>query len=230
VVFCKQEETATNAAEPRTFAFQPESSAVSHPQPESLLIPICANFDAFDSLGMNLVPSSLVNYKDLHFHFRVGSEQTGQVTMRYDHTQSGPLYLLLLAFSILILVFAFVMGEIVLQTILSCSGALMLLFAFSFHHLTVSDEGTELLIAFGPLPLFRRRLQYSELEKVERAKSTLLDGLGIHLSPSGGWVWNIWGYECVDVWYRQGRKVRIGTDDPEGLEQFLNQKIQQNND
>ena len=178
---------------------------------------------------MNLMPSSLLDYKNCHFNFRMVSEQTGQATMHYDHTQSGPLYLLLLAFSILILVLALMMGEIVLQTILYCSGALMLLFALSFHHLTVSDEGTGLLIAFGPLPLFRRRLQYSELEKVEPAKSTILDGIGIHISPSGGWVWNIWGYECVDVWYRQGRKVRIGTDDPEGLEKFLEQKIQQNN-
>ena len=145
--------------------------------------------------------------------------------MRYDHTQSGPLYLLLLACSIPILVSAVMMGEIVLQTILYCSGALMLLFALSFHHLTVSDEGTELLIAFGPLPLFRRRLQYRELEKVEPAKSTILDGIGIHISPSGGWVWNIWGYECVDVWYRQGRKVSIGTDDPEGLETSSNRKF-----
>ena len=106
-----------------------------------------------------------------------------------------------------------------------CSGALMLLLASCFRDLTVSDEGTELLIAFGPLPLFKRRLQYSEFEKVEQARSTIMDGWGIHMSPSGGWVWNLWGYDCVDVWYREGRKIRIGTDDAVALATFLETKV-----
>lgn len=74
------------------------------------------------------------------------------------------------------------------------------------------------------------RIQYSEIEKVEQARSTILDGWGIHLSPSGGWTWNLWGFACVDVWYRKGtkvKKVRIGTDDPVGLEAFLKEQISQ---
>ncbi|MBP89727.1 MAG: hypothetical protein CMJ64_23980 [Planctomycetaceae bacterium] len=57
-----------------------------------------------------------------------------------------------------------------------------------------------------------------------------MDGWGIHLSPSGGWTWNLWGFACVDVWYRKGtkvKKVRIGTDDPVGLEAFLKEQISQ---
>ena len=145
--------------------------------------------------------------------------------MGYDHTQSASLYLLLLAFAIGIFGASIFVAEIVVQTVCLSSGALMLLFAFSFRNLTVSDEGTELLICFGPLPLFKRRLKYSELEKVEQARSTVMDGWGIHMSPSGGWVWNLWGYDCVDVWYRQGRKLRIGTDDPVALTQFLKSKV-----
>ena len=36
----------------------------------------------------------------------------------------------------------------------------------------------------------------------------MLDGWGIHLSPSGGWTWNLWGFDCVDVTYKKGRKLR----------------------
>jgi len=145
--------------------------------------------------------------------------------MRYEHTQSASLYLLLLLIAIGTFGASFLVREIVVQIVLLISGALMLLFAFSFRHLTVSDEGTELLICFGPLPLFKRRLQYSDLEKVEQARSTVMDGWGIHMSPGGGWVWNLWGFDCVDVWYRQGRKLRIGTDDPVALTEFLESKI-----
>lgn len=145
--------------------------------------------------------------------------------MGYDHTQSASLYLLLLGLAIGIFAASIFVGEIVVQTVCLSSGALMLLFAFSFRNLTVSDEGTELLICFGPLPLFKRRLKYSELEKVEQTRSTIMDGWGIHMSPSGGWVWNLWGFDCVDVWYRQDRKLRIGTDDPVALAQFLKSKV-----
>ena len=60
------------------------------------------------------------------------------------------------------------------------------------------------------------------------AKSSILDGWGIHMSPSGGWTWNLWGFDCVDVWFeREGktRKIRIGTNDPSGLHAFLTKQI-----
>lgn len=150
--------------------------------------------------------------------------------MRYDHTQTGPLYLLLLLLAVASFVATLLMKEAVIQVTVSISGVVFLLLAFSFRDLTVSDQTTELLIAFGPLPIFKRRLQYSEIERVETARSTLMDGLGIHMSPSGGWVWNLWGYDCVDVWYRQGRKLRIGTDDPAGLAGFLEVIVARNGD
>ena len=152
-------------------------------------------------------------------------EDTGEAFMLYDHTQSAPLYLLLLMIGVGTLAGAAFTNVNVAQVAMYWSGALMLLLAFCFRDLTVCDEGNDLLIAFGPLSLFKRRLQYSDFEKVEQARSTLMDGWGIHMSPSGGWVWNLWGYDCVDVWYRQGRKLRIGTDDAVALAAFLETKI-----
>jgi len=145
--------------------------------------------------------------------------------MQYEHTQTAPLYLILVGVGIAMLIGGWLTPELVVQIILFCSGMLMFLFALSFRQLTVSDEGDRLLIGFGPLPLFRRHVLYSEIEKVEQARSTILDGWGIHLSLSGEWVWNLWGFDCMDVWYRKGikvKKVRIGTDDPVGLAGFLN--------
>ena len=147
--------------------------------------------------------------------------------MHYAHTQTAPLYLLVVVTGIGMFVGAWSVPEQVVQIILVASGVLMLLLAMAFHHLTIRDEGDDLLIGFGPLPLLRRRIQYSQIERVEQTTSTILDGWGIHMSLSGGWVWNLWGFDCVDVWYRKGnrtKKVRIGTDDPVGLAAFLIQK------
>jgi len=150
--------------------------------------------------------------------------------MQYDHTQTAPLYLLHVGVGIAILIGGWLTPEVVVQIILYCSGGLMFLFALSFRQLNVSDEGDRLLISFGPLPLFRRCIDYSDIETVERGRTTILDGWGIHLSPSGGWTWNLWGFDCVDVWYRKNskvKKVRIGTDDSVGSEAFLKERVGQ---
>lgn len=148
--------------------------------------------------------------------------------MKYKHTQSAPLYLMLVGVGFAMLIGGWLTPELLVQIILFCSSGLMFLLALCFQHLKVSDEGDRLLICFGPLPLFRRHVLYSEMESVEQARSTLLDGWGIHLSPSGGWIWNLWGYDCVDVRYRKGtkiKKIRIGTDDPAGLSAFLKERV-----
>jgi len=148
--------------------------------------------------------------------------------MQYEHTQTAPLYLILVATGIGTFVGALLIPEQMVQIIFLASGVLMFLLACCFRQLTVSDEGERLLIRFGPLPLFRRHVQYSEIEKVEQARSTILDGWGIHLSLSGGWVWNLWGFDCIDVWYRKGKKlkkVRIGTDETVALAALLNDRI-----
>ena len=51
----------------------------------------------------------------------------------------------------------------------------------------------------------------------------LLDGWGIHMSPRGGWVWNIWGRDCVVIHLERGA-LRVGTDDAENLAAFLKQR------
>lgn len=145
--------------------------------------------------------------------------------MQYDHTQKAPLYLILVAVGVAMLIAGWLAPEQVVQIILLSSGGLMFLLAQCFGHLTVSDENDRLLICFGPLPLLRRRILYSDIDSVQRSRTTILDGWGIHLSPGGGWTWNLWGFDCVDVCFKKGRKVRIGTDDPEGLESFLKQRM-----
>jgi hypothetical protein len=100
----------------------------------------------------------------------------------------------------------------------------MIAVAPAFHHLTVVDVGIGVLIQFGPLPLFRRTLRYEDIQKVEVRRTLLLDGWGIHPSFRRGWVWNLWGRDCVVVHRRKG-VLRIGTDDAKNLAHFLEDKV-----
>jgi hypothetical protein len=106
-------------------------------------------------------------------------------------------------------------------------GALIILLAPAFHHLTIMDAGDRLAIRFGPVPLFRRTVRYAAIEIVEVGRTLILDGWGIHFSVRGGWVWNLWGRDCVVVQFRNGGVLRLGTDDAENLARFLEGKIGQ---
>ena len=143
----------------------------------------------------------------------------------YRHTQWAPWHLVLDAIGVALLVAAWLSNEPPFARWLFVGMAtLFLLLGASFRHLTVEDQGDHLDIRFGPLPLFRRRVRYEDIRDVEVGRTVLLESWGIHMSPRGGWVWNIWGRDCVVIHLERGT-LRLGTDDATNLEGFLRQRI-----
>ena len=139
----------------------------------------------------------------------------------YHHTQKAPLCLILYGSALLGFVLAVTIGDTMGNLIAGGVGLLIALLAPCFHNLTVADQGDVLSIRFGPMPLFARTVNYADIEQVEVGRTTILDGWGIHYSIRGGWVWNLWGRDCVVVHFKKGGVLRIGTDDAEGLAGFL---------
>ena len=145
--------------------------------------------------------------------------------MTYDHRQNGKLHLSLLApiFLFLLPVWQFRATPGVLLV----AGAITLLLIFvalCFEYLLVLDEGDCLTLRYGPIPLFHKRFFYSQMTGAEPSRSNILDGWGIHYMPGRGWIYNLWGCDCVKV--QMGKKtVRIGTDDVEGLMAMLRGKF-----
>ena len=144
----------------------------------------------------------------------------------YSHTQKAPLCLILYGSALACLVLVFIIGEIPGIYIGGGVGLLIALLGPCFHHLTVMDHGDVLAIRFGPVPLLRRTVRYTDIGSVAIGRTLLLDGWGIHYSIRGGWVWNIWGRTCVVVYFKNGSTLRIGTDDAEDLVEFLRRKVQ----
>ena len=142
----------------------------------------------------------------------------------YSHTQKGPWGAVMFFVAAAFFAAGWFMAVPGVRMILLATGVFMLLLGASLGHLTVEDEGSQLAIRFGPFPLFRKRIWYEDILDAEKQRTTLFDGWGIHLSLRGGWVWNIWGYDCVLVRLNRG-KIWIGTDDPDGLLQFLKNRI-----
>jgi hypothetical protein len=143
----------------------------------------------------------------------------------YKHVQHASLCLLIYVLAVVFLVLGLAMNtEPPIPWLFPPIGLFMLVLAASFHHLTVEDQGDRLAVSFGPIPLFRRIIRYDDIISVEIGRTTILDGWGIHMSLRGGWVWNLWGRDCVILQLRKGI-LRIGTDDAVNLADFLKQMI-----
>jgi hypothetical protein len=145
----------------------------------------------------------------------------------YAHTQAAQLCLMLYCSALACIALAWMVGSPPGNLIAVAVGLLIALLAPAFHHLTVEDRGEVLAIRFGPIPLFRRTVRYSDIVKVEVGRTLILDGWGIHYSLRGGWVWNLWGRDCVVVHWKNGGVLRIGTDDASNLARFVEGKIAQ---
>lgn len=137
--------------------------------------------------------------------------------MTYSHTQRSPLHYLLfvVAAGLAVGAIAFVEQPLV-ATIFAIAAALSTLFAFCFASLTVSTDQDRLHLKFGPLPLFRRSIEYATITQAEVGQTSIIDGWGVHYIPGRGWTYNLWGFGCVVI--RTGNStIRIGTDDAENL-------------
>jgi hypothetical protein len=145
--------------------------------------------------------------------------------LTYEHTQKAPWHLLLYAMAAGFLTFGWVLrGEPPVMIAFSSLGFLMCALGMSFRQLTVADEGNRLVVRFGPLPLFQRRIWYDDIRHVEKGRLNIIEGWGVQLSLRGGWVWSIWGLDCVVIRLERGT-LRVGTDDAENLVRFLQQRV-----
>jgi hypothetical protein len=145
--------------------------------------------------------------------------------MKYSNTQRAPLGLILYTVGIVILVAPclFEMPPFS-ATILVVTGLLILGTGLMFGHLTVRDEGENLMVRYGPLPMFYTSIRYADVTNAQRDRTSVVDGWGIHYVPWRGWTYNLWGFDCVKISIGE-RIIRVGTDDPDNLTEFLRTKI-----
>ena len=143
--------------------------------------------------------------------------------MRYAHTQQAPLHWVITAAAAICVLGAYMLyakGEVGFALLLLGFGVLTTILSLCFRTLTVRDGGDALEIRFGRVPLFRRGIPYASIHAARPARSSLIDGWGVHWAPGRGWTWNLWGRDCVEL-DLGGKTLRIGTDDRDGLFAFL---------
>jgi hypothetical protein len=88
-----------------------------------------------------------------------------------------------------------------------------LLALFHGFRVTVTDKVLHLKFGIG---LIQRTIFREKIVAACQVRNSFWYGFGIRLTPHG-WMWNISGLDGVEITYANGRRFRVGTDDPDGL-------------
>jgi hypothetical protein len=84
-----------------------------------------------------------------------------------------------------------------------------------FGTLTVEVDREQIRLRFG-IGVVRKRIGLDEVGAWQAVRNPWYCGWGIRLG-SHGWTWNVSGYDAVEVSLADGRRFRIGTDEPDAL-------------
>jgi len=84
-----------------------------------------------------------------------------------------------------------------------------------FSSLTVSVDSQTLRWHFGP-GFWRKSVPLAEIAGVEAVRNRWWYGWGIRAIPEG-WLYNVSGLDAVEISLTNGRRIRIGTDEPARL-------------
>jgi hypothetical protein len=131
----------------------------------------------------------------------------------YKHTQYAKVILWLLALGVVLAIVVMVKTEA--HPVAIATLVLLLACALLFYSLTVEVSGEAVGISFGP-GLIRETFPMGMIRDCRVVKNPWYYGWGIRWTPQG-WLFNVAGFQAVEIQMADGRKYRIGTDEPEKL-------------
>jgi len=139
----------------------------------------------------------------------------------YKHTQVGYLIIVVMA-AVMVLIGITLTSAgtnwIAIGVLIIIALALVL-----FSSLTVVIWDEEMEVRFGP-GLIRKRFKLNEIESFEVVKNRWYYGWGIRITPHGI-LYNVSGFNAVEIKLIAGKKYRIGTDVPQELEAAIRRAL-----
>jgi hypothetical protein len=141
---------------------------------------------------------------------------------KYEHTQRGTLIIAAVSAAIILILAISLFAGFVWVT-----GMVVVILAFVLaicSTLTVSVGGKNLRIRFGPVGLIRKEWPLSEIVSVRTVTNSWYYGWGIRWTPRGP-LYNVSGFQAVEVLLVSGKTFRIGTDEPDALKAAIERAL-----
>lgn len=140
--------------------------------------------------------------------------------MHYQHTQPAKALLwILLPVTACLALYSLTVSYLATAIVL----VPLLIVAWLFSSLTIEVDDTHLHWFFGP-GFWKKSLPLTQLHSAEPVTNKWWYGLGIRLTPTG-WLYNVSGLSAVELHLNDGRKIRLGTDQPHTLVDVLQQHL-----
>jgi hypothetical protein len=137
--------------------------------------------------------------------------------MRYRHTQTGPMMLLICVIGLGGAIWLGVTQPLdtVANVLLELTFVLLVIVGLIASRLTVSVDDHRVSTWFGwGWP--RRTIVLADVASAERVRNSWWYGWGVRKVP-GGWMFNNAGYGAIELRLASGTVFRIGTDEPDAL-------------
>jgi len=83
------------------------------------------------------------------------------------------------------------------------------------HSLTVRVSRSEIALSFG-VGLIRKQFPIGDISGVSIVQNRWYNGFGIR-KIRGGWLYNVSGFDAIEIQLKNERKYRIGTNQPKEL-------------
>ncbi|MDP7466413.1 MAG: hypothetical protein QGH85_02225 [Candidatus Pacebacteria bacterium] len=142
---------------------------------------------------------------------------------KYQHTQIG--YLIIFVLLAVVLLFGFVLIQADFEPFVFIIMLFVLFILTSFASLKVTIDENYLRIKFG-YGIFWKKFALKEIISAKSVRNHWYFGWGIRF-----WFWpymiifNVSGFDAVEIRMKNGKIYRIGTDDEKGLESAINREI-----
>lgn len=140
----------------------------------------------------------------------------------YRHTQPGTVIRVTLSLTaVLVLTILGLTGrsEPVASLLLAVFLLLLVLLFFLFGSLTVEVTRERIRLAFG-VGWVKKSFDLDQVRRANAVRNHWIYGWGVRLTPHG-WLYNVSGLDAVEIELENGKKHRIGTDEPKELETVI---------
>ena len=84
-----------------------------------------------------------------------------------------------------------------------------------FHSLTVRVSRSDIALSFG-VGLIRKQFPIGDISGASIVQNRWYNGFGIR-KIRGGWLYNVSGFDAIEIQLKNERKYRIGTNQPKEL-------------
>lgn len=148
--------------------------------------------------------------------------------MHYKHTQIGWVQIFVVGGLLVVLACATARipgpqalgGELLLRGI----GLVLVFCLVIFGSMTVTVNNVAVTVQFGPGPI-RKTIELAEIGSCRPVRNRWWWGWGIRRVP-GGWLYNVSGFDAVELVMKDGRVFRIGSDEAQALADFIQRKLE----